>query len=148
MYRYVYLYVGCYFQTKCSKMLDDFFKLNGTPQTIGKNSESEFKTIVDAEETVQYLVYLPDILENDKKHPRYKIRRRTFINVSFTKTKLRNLDFTACHFQDCFFIGTEIVNCQFHQCSFENVNTHQIKIKRTYIDPISFKKDYTKKEIE
>lgn len=127
-------------------MLDDFFKLNGTPKKIDK--ELELKTIVDSEETIRDIIYLPDKLKNDERYPRYKIRRRTFINVSFTKTRLKNIDFTACHFQDCLFIGSTFENCQFHQCSFENVNTHQIKIKRTYIDPVSFKKNYSKKEID
>ena len=111
------------------KMLDNFFKLNGEPKEIGK--PSEFKSIVSGEESeIRDILYRPDVLKNNKKHPRYKISRKTFINVSFTKTKLKNIDFTLCHFEDCLFIGTEIENCQFHQCTFKNVNTHQIELNK------------------
>lgn len=128
-------------------MLTNFFKLNGEPEEV--QSESEFKSIVTKDDDViRDILYRPDILKNDKKFPRYKIRRKTFINVSFTKTKLKNIDFTLCHFEDCLFIGTEIQNCQFHQCTFENVNTHQIEFKQTYIGPESFKKNYKKSDIE
>lgn len=128
-------------------MLNNFFKLNGEPNEVG--DESEFKAIVSGEEAViRDILYRPDILKNDKKFPRYKIQRKTFINVSFTKTKLKNIDFTMCHFEDCLFIGTEINNCQFHQCTFKNVNTHQINFKQTYIDPSSFKKNYDRKDIK
>lgn len=128
-------------------MLNNFFKLNGEPKEV--REESEFKSIVSSDDDViRNILYRPDILKNDKKFPRYKIRRKTFINVSFTKTKLKNLDFTLCHFEDCLFIGTEIHNCQFHQCTFKNVNTHQIEIKQTYIDPVSFKKNYKKSDLE
>jgi hypothetical protein len=127
-------------------MLDNFFKLNGEPKEIGK--PSEFKSIVSGEESeIRDILYRPDVLKNNKNHPRYKISRKTFINVSFTKTKLKNIDFTLCHFEDCLFIGTEIENCQFHQCTFKNVNTHQIEIKQTYINPESFKKNYNRTDI-
>jgi hypothetical protein len=127
-------------------MLDNFFKLNGEPREIGK--PSEFKSIVSGEDSeIRDILYRPDVLKNNKKHPRYKISRKTFINVSFTKTKLKNIDFTLCHFEDCLFIGTEIENCQFHQCTFKNVNTHQIEIKQTYINPESFKKNYKRTDI-
>ena len=128
-------------------MLNNFFKLNGDPKEIG--NESEFKSIVSGVDSeIRDILYRPDILKNDKKFPRYKIHSKTFINVSFTKTKLKKIDFTLCHFEDCLFIGTEIQNCQFHQCTFKNVNTHQIEIKQTYIDPVSFKKNYNRKDIE
>ncbi len=128
-------------------MLNNFFKLNGEPQEI--REETEFKSIVSSDDDViRNILYRPDILKNDKKYPRYKIRRKTFINVSFTKTKLKNLDFTLCHFEDCLFIGSEIQNCQFQQCTFKNVNTHQIEIKQTYIDPVSFKRNYKKSDLE
>lgn len=128
-------------------MLTNFFKLNGEPREIGK--DSAFKSIVSGEDyEIRDILYRPNVLKNDENFPRYKIRRKTFINVSFTKTKLKNIDFTLCHFEDCLFIGTKIDNCQFHQCTFLNVNTHQIEVKRTYIDPVSFKKNYDKNDIE
>jgi hypothetical protein len=127
-------------------MLNNFFKLNGEPQEVG--DQSKFNAIVSGEELeIRDILYRPDILKNDKKFPRYKIQGKTFINVSFTKTKLKNIDFTSCHFEDCLFIGTEINNCQFHQCTFKNVNTHQISFKKTYIHPVSFKRNYDKKDL-
>ncbi|WP_281540484.1 pentapeptide repeat-containing protein [Maribacter aestuarii] len=128
-------------------MLDNFFKLNGEPKEVKK--PSDFKSIVSGERgEIRDILYRPDFLKNDEPHPRYKIQRKTFINVSFTKTRLKNIDFTLCHFEDCLFIGSQIVKCQFHQCTFKNVNTHQISIKQTYIDPVSFKKNYERKDIE
>lgn len=130
-------------------MSSSFFALSGTPRIIGKNSESEFKDIVSASEgIIRDIVYKPNILKNNEEHPRYKVKGNTFINVSFSKTKLKNVDFTSCHFEDCLFIGSTLDTCQFHRCTFKNVNTHQINIKRTYIDPISFKSNYDKKDIE
>lgn len=127
-------------------MLNNFFKLNGEPKEVGR--ESEFKSIVSSEESeIRDILYRPDILKNDKGFPRYKVQRKTFVNVSFTKTKLKNIDFTLCHFEDCLFIGTVIQNCQFHQCTFKNVNTHQIEFKQTYIDPESFKNNYYRTDI-
>lgn len=131
------------------KMSNSFFKLSGTPKVIEKNSEMEFKNIVSASEgTVRDYIYKPETLKNNKEHPRYKVKSITFINVSFSKTKLKNVDFTSCHFENCLFIGSTLDNCQFHRCTFKNVNTHQINIKRTYIDPVSFKNNYDKKDIE
>ncbi|WP_372752695.1 pentapeptide repeat-containing protein [Mariniflexile sp.] len=130
-------------------MSNSFFELSGTPRVIGKNSVVEFKEMVSASEgTIRDLIYKPDILKNSDEHPRYKVKSITFINVSFAKTKLKNIDFTSCHFEDCLFFGSTLDNCQFHRCTFKNVNTHQILIKRTYIDPISFKNNYEKKDIE
>lgn len=127
-------------------MLDNFFKLNCEPKEVGE--ESKFKSIVSSEELeIRDILYRPDILKNEKGFPRYKVQRKTFVNVSFTKTKLKNIDFTLCHFEDCLFIGTEIQNCQFHQCTFKNVNTHQIEFKQTYIDPVSFKHNYKRTDI-
>ena len=130
-------------------MSNSFFKLSGTPKEIGENSEMEFKEIVSASEgTVRDLIYLPDILKNSDEYPRYKVKSITFLNVSFSKTKLKNVDFTSCHFENCLFIGSTLDNCQFHRCTFKHVNTHQIKIKRTYIDPVSFKNNYDREDIE
>jgi len=116
-------------------MLDNFFKLNGSPEFIEK--QDDFTSIVFSKDRIENIVYMPDELK-PKDHPRLKFSNKTFFNVSFAKTELKNLDFSYCHFEECLFTGTKINNCDFQNSTFLNSNTHKIVIKKTYVNPASF----------
>jgi uncharacterized protein YjbI with pentapeptide repeats len=126
-------------------MLSNFWKLNGNP--IGINKKSDFRNFVFGNDEIKNIIYWPEILEPTKEHPRFKIENKTFSNVSFTKTTLKDIDFTSCHFEDCLFIGSIIENCKFRKCTFLNVNTDDIQFKKTYINPFSFVDNYSKKDL-
>ena len=126
-------------------MLKNFFKLDGNPKEV---KQTDFIDIILGNDEINDILYRPDILKPSKGHPRIKIERKSFRNVSFTKTTLKNIDFSSCHFVDCLFIGSKIINCKFRQCTFKNVNTHEIVIERTYINPENFTKNYEWTDIE
>ncbi|MCF6131609.1 pentapeptide repeat-containing protein [Flavobacterium wongokense] len=126
-------------------MLNNFFRLNGTPTDILR--KSDLINTITANQEIKNIIYRPEILKPKKGHPRIKINGKKFNNVSFSKTVLKNIDFTLCQFEDCLFVGTKFENCKFRQCIFNNVNTHEIAFKQTYINPKSFINNFVKSDI-
>ncbi|HVF58539.1 MAG TPA: ion channel [Thermoanaerobaculia bacterium] len=113
--------------------LVDFFKLN-----------EPWTEIASEEDVVQHFLISNDLrnvlYRPDRLAPRdpYRLRAKTFENVSFSKTRLESLVFRRCHFIDCLFIGTEFVACEFHACRFEGCNPHKATFERCYVDPECF----------
>jgi uncharacterized protein YjbI with pentapeptide repeats len=69
-------------------------------------------------------MYMPD--EFAPRKSKYRIKGKTFENVSFSKTKLSCISFLNCTFRDCLFVASHIIDCEFHDCIFANCNTHKI----------------------
>jgi len=118
-------------------MLIDFFKLNGEVQTLITQESflNHFKTSND----IRNVLYQPPELVPDGTPVRFT--SKTFENVSFSKTHIRDVSFSRCSFIDCLFIGTEFEDCEFHRCTFIGCNTFKAKFVNTYINPTSFDKN-------
>lgn len=118
-------------------MLENFFNLNGS-----------YKTFTTPDELLQHFKisnHLKDVLfeppELAPELPDSRFTRITFENVSFSKTKIRNVSFSRCSFIDCLFIGTEFKDCYFSRCSFSGCNPYKATFVNTYIDPAAFDKN-------
>ena len=113
---------------------DEFWRLDGAAPV---NSPDAFFAALGASSRAADMEYRPDTLTPlPGVSPR--IQGKTFVRVSFSKTRISGIDFRDCVFERCLFIGSTIANCEFHNCKFVTVNTHKISIAQTYIDPRSF----------
>lgn len=99
----------------------------------------EFWEIISNQDEAADLLYWPETLKGGENPEKiYVIKGKTFLNVSFAKTEISNLNFTNCIFEDCIFFLTKFVHLEFHDCTFKNCNFGKCRISETYIDPISF----------
>lgn len=83
-------------------------------------------------------VYWPNELI-PKKSVEYKIENKTFTNCSFAFTTFENIIFQNCKFINCRFNHAKIKKCRFHDCLFKYVNMFKVSIKKTYLEPNSFR---------
>ena len=113
---------------------DEFWTLDGAAPV---DSPEAFFAALSASSRAVDMVYRPPVLTPPPGvSPR--IQGKTFVHVSFSKTRISGIDFRDCVFEHCLFINSAIENCEFHNCRFVTVNTHKISIAQTYIDPRSF----------
>ena len=115
-------------------MLQNFFKLNEPWKEIA--DEDVFVEHFTLSNDLRNVLYRPDRLS-----PRspYRLKSKTFENVSFSKTVVERVVFRECSFVDCLFIGTTFRKCEFHSCTFIGCNPHKIIFEESYIDPKCFK---------
>ncbi len=116
-------------------MLKDFFKLNELWQEF--STDTELVRHFERSNDLRNVLYRPDQLS--PKSP-YRLNKKTFDNVSFSKTVVEKVVFRECSFLDCLFIGTTFKKCEFHNCTFVGCNPHKILFEDSYIDPNCFKK--------
>lgn len=115
----------------------NFFRLSSPYEEI--NDPSEMFEIMEGEQKViSGILYRPNDLSGDPSSHRRQIRGKEFINVSFTRTIIRHVDFYDCVFRRCLFVSSRIEGCEFHDCKFVDTNTHKIDFKGVYIDPAAF----------
>jgi hypothetical protein len=115
----------------------NFFKLADPFSDVAEPDEM-FEIMAGDDKTVADILYRPGDLSGDPSLYRRQIRKKEFVNVSFTRTIIRHVDFYDCVFRQCLFVGSRIEDCEFHDCKFVDTNTHKIEFKGVYIDPISF----------
>jgi len=117
---------------------DDFFKLQGNPTNI--KSEEEFADLIKQEREIRNRIYLPNNLASPYAPARWRIRDRKFLEVSFSKTLIENIEFENCDFTGCLFIATSLRNCRFTKCRFVKCNMYRVEISNVYLNPASFEK--------
>lgn len=100
-------------------------------------SQDEFLKIVKENTTIQDFLYLPDKLCPDVYTKPIRIRERTFVNVSFSKSEISHVHFSKCEFVRCLFIGTHFNHCEFQDCQIKNSNVYKIHLTRTRLHPAS-----------
>lgn len=115
-------------------MLDNLFRLDGTPRSIGPH---EPIPDLSPDTVVSNIIFNRGLWVPNTK----RIRRVRFCNVSFSGTQWRQLTFTECHFEDCLFLGTRFDEIEFHGCKFINCNLWKSRFYQVYIDPLSIKLD-------
>lgn len=128
--------MGC-FRTKKKSRERNFFQLAGSVNEID-SSDKMFEVLEGETEIIRDILYRPEALEGDRSKFRRQIRNKEFVNVSFTRTRIRFLDFYGCTFRECLFVGSIIEECEFHDCKFLDTNTHKIDFKGVYLNPDSF----------
>jgi hypothetical protein len=114
--------------------LTDFFGLN---KPFTEFDQERLVSHFTVSNDLRNVLYRPNELA-----PRspYRLEGKTFENVSFSKTRLKNVVFRNCSFKDCLFIGTEFIDCEFHECRFHGCNPHKSTFQGCYIDPSVFAK--------
>jgi uncharacterized protein YjbI with pentapeptide repeats len=85
---------------------------------------------------VKNILYEPDAFAPER--PKNRLNRKTFTNVSFSKTELTGIEFRRCKFVDCLFIGAIFISYEFHDRHFEGCNPYKVSFENTYIDPKVF----------
>lgn len=117
-------------------MSSDFFKLKGEFTRI--STQDELATHMDRSDHLKDVLYEPPLLAPDR--PKNIMSNKTFVNVSFSKTTIRGVNFRRCDFQNCLFIGTVFDHCEFHGCTFVDCNPYKARFTKTYINPAVFSK--------
>lgn len=115
----------------------NFFKLTDPISKVTK-SDDMFALMEGDDKIIASILYYPGNLLGNPSSYRRQIREKEFVNVSFTRTIIRHVDFYDCVFRQCLFVGARIEYCEFHDCKFIDTNTHKIEFKGVYIDPIAF----------
>lgn len=116
-------------------MLNDLFRLDGTPTILAPDSPTPPMSPGD---TVRNIVF-PSSRWNPSIR---KIRGVTFCGVAFPKATLSQLTFTECKFQDCLFVATQFDNVEFHACYFVDCNFWKSRFEKVYLDPRCIKMDH------
>lgn len=116
-------------------MLKNFFKLNEPWKEI--TSESDLVEHFQRSNDLRNVLYRPDRFSPRKP---YRLKDKTFENVSFSKTTIEEVVFRDCSFTDCLFIGSSFIKCEFRSCTFSGCNPHKVAFENSYVDPNSFKK--------
>jgi hypothetical protein len=111
-------------------MLDDFFKLNGTP-SVRSASDDMPKPTRGTE--IAHIRFLEFPWGRDG----MRISNVTFRNVSMAKIKFSKITFIECIFEDCIFIGSQFEEVEFHKCRFVNCNMWKAKFRSCYLNPAS-----------
>jgi len=121
-----------------SEIIKNFWNLD--EKQFGRKIEFQddfYVTLISADDFKDF-VYWPDELIPKKKNE-YKIENKTFTNCSFAFTKFKNIIFQNCKFTNCKFNHATIEDCRFHDCTFKYVNMFKVTIKKTYLEPDSFR---------
>lgn len=121
-------------------MLRNFFKLNSDTHSV--QNQIDLENIYNQNDTITNLIYYPNELKGASTINKLKITNKTFENVSFKDTLIKDLEFTNCHFIDCLFLGAKIEYCKFLECTFEGCNTYGINIENSYLNPVFFKNNF------
>jgi len=117
---------------------DDFFRLR-EPYTELSNPREFWQAVSGNDErVVENFLYRPDRLESVEPPKKWRVRNKKFVNVSFAKTLLSQLEFTDCQFENCLFIGSIISDCRFNACHFVSCNFYRSQILNCYVDPKAF----------
>ncbi|MBR1218201.1 pentapeptide repeat-containing protein [Bradyrhizobium sp. U87765 SZCCT0131] len=119
-------------------MLSNFFQLPGIPTEIG--DQDAFFKLAGEEKRIQSKLYRPSHLKSPQTPQRWIVRDRQFIEFSFSKTLIEEIEFNKCTFIDCLFIGSVFKNCRFSECTFISCNTYRVEFADVYLDPRSFSK--------
>lgn len=109
-------------------MLNNLFKLNGTP---GQVLDSSQMPSMELEHIVDSFVFRDGSWEPLRK----RIKSVKFVNSSFSRISMEKLTFQDCIFEDCLFLGTRFSEVQFHGCKFINCNFWKANFSQVYIDP-------------
>lgn len=118
-----------------------FFTLHGEWDEI---DTQELVARLSNDDDLKNFLYRPDILNKEGLGRHYKIKSKTFKNVSFSKTELNEVEFYDCTFKDCRFINSTLIECWFHDCEFINTNPYKISFRDCYIPPKTFKNSLDK----
>lgn len=121
-----------------NEMIKQFWNLDEEHFNRKMNSQEEFYTALKSSDELKDFVYWPNELK-PKKPSEYKIENKTFINCSFAFTTFENIIFQNCKFTNCRFNHAKIKECRFHDCLFKYVNMFKVTIKKTYLEPNSFR---------
>ncbi|MEP4032211.1 ion channel [Roseibium polysiphoniae] len=118
---------------------DEFFRLIDPYKEI--SSAKGFWDIVEGKEErkIESILFRPDELDSREPPKKWRIRNKSFFNVSFAKTRLVNIEFSDCRFNRCLFIGSTLTDCRFNNCKFVETNFFRAEIQRCYLDPKAFK---------
>lgn len=120
-----------------------FFSLHGEPDDI---DAKELVERLSNGSVLENFIYRPDFLNKDELGRLYKIKSKTFKNVSFSKTEIREIEFDECTFEDCRFINSTLIECWFHNCRFVRTNPYKISFYDCYLPPKTFKGSLDKEE--
>lgn len=121
-----------------SKIIKKFWDLDENQFNRKIESQVEFYTALKSADDFKNFVYWPKELNPKEKHE-YKIENKTFTNCSFAFTKFSNIIFQNCKFHNCKFNHSIIQGCRFHDCNFQYVNMFKVTVKKTYVEPNSFR---------
>ncbi len=119
---------------KDSQLLDNLFRLNGQPTTVGPKTPAPGMSPGD---TVSNVVFEPAGWSS----PVRRVREVTFRNVSFSGTTISKVTFSDSTFEDCLFVGAKLDQVEFHGCKFRNCNFWKADFNHVYIDPHSIALD-------
>lgn len=121
-----------------SKEIKEFWNLDSGQFKSKIESQEELYKILNISDDVKDFVYWPKELKPNSKN-QYKIENKTFTNCSFAITEIENILFQNCKFNNCKFNHAKIKECRFHDCSFQYVNMFKVVVKKTYVEPNSFR---------
>jgi hypothetical protein len=124
-------------------MLKNFFELPGTPSDIDQNG---FFDLTKSPSEIRSKIYRPDSLKSLNKLRQWEVKNCQFVEVSFSKTLIEEIEFIKCKFTDCLFIRSIFKDCRFTDCEFVDSNTHRIKFVDVYLNPRSFEKCLNKNQ--
>jgi Ion channel len=116
-------------------MVDPFFELPGNPVDIDQN---EFFTLTTLGGEIRSKIYRPASLRSPESPQRWHVRDCHFVEFSFSKTLIEEIEFRKCKFTSCLFLGSTFRNCRFSECVFVNSNTYRIELIDVYLNPRSF----------
>jgi hypothetical protein len=122
--------------------LENFFQLPGSPPDV---DEQAFLALARAEGTIRSKIYRPNSLKSPNSPQHLRIRNCKFIEISFSKTVVEDIEFKDCTFTSCLFVGTVFKNCRFNDCVFLDCNTYRIEFVDVYLNPRSFSQCLDKK---
>jgi Ion channel/Pentapeptide repeats (9 copies) len=109
-------------------MLNNFFKLDGTPVS---HEEGTAMPNMSPDDEVTNILFRGEKWGK----PRTAIKSVTFKNVSISNMELFQITFTNCTFEDCIFKGSFFHEVEFHKCKFVNCNMWKAKFEKCYLDP-------------
>lgn len=109
-------------------MLENLFRLDGTPEIIGPNDPMP---PMSRDDVVRNVVFK----NGGWAVSPGSIQKVSFRNVAFSKAAISRITFTDCNFEDCLFLGTEFSEIEFHGCHFLNCNFWKARFRQVYLDP-------------
>lgn len=116
------------------------FKINNSKNA---NDLDEFYNLKDKNNNIyKKILYMNDEILSTNSN-KITFTKEEFIEISFSKTLIKNVKFFDCNFIDCLFLNTTFENCTFSNCTFLNTNTLGSEwIGTTSIDPKVFSKNF------
>lgn len=116
----------------------DFFLLAEPHSELSEQSEFWRAVDGDDDKVIRDFLYRPDRLESVEPPKKWRVRNKTFLNVSFAKTVISQIEFTNCYFENCLFTGSVVSECRFNACRFVSCNFYRTQIQDCFIDPRAF----------